>query len=125
MDTERLDRIVVRDLELRAIIGINDWERLHPQDIRVDLVLFVDTRRAASSDSIEDSLDYRALTKAVIELVEGSSYRLVEALAEAIARLAVERFAAAAVRVRLEKPGALRHAASVGVEIERRPEDFA
>lgn len=123
-DERRSDRIIVRDLELRGIIGINDWERRHPQDVRVNLELSVDTRAAAASDAIEDSLNYRSLTKAVIELVESSEFRLVEALAEAIARLAIERFGAGAVRVRLEKPGALRHAASVGVEIERRRDDF-
>lgn len=118
------DRIVIRDLELRGIVGINEWERRCPQDILINLELTVDTRAAAASDSIEDSLNYRSLTKAVIELVESSRFHLVEALAEAIARLVVGRFAATRVRVRVEKPGALRHAASVGVEIERRREDF-
>lgn len=122
---EGRDRIVIHDLQVRGIVGINEWERWHPQDILIHLELGVDTRPAAASDSIEDSLDYRALAKAVIELVEGSSYRLVEALAAAIARLAVERFGATTVRVRLEKPGALRHAESVGVEIERAADDFA
>lgn len=119
------DRIVIRDLEVRGIVGINQWERRHPQDIRLNLALGVDTRRAAASDSIDDSLNYRSLTKAVIDLVEASSFHLVEALAEAIARLAIERFGAESVWVRVEKPGALRHAESVGVEIERESADFS
>lgn len=119
------DRIVIRDLEVSGIVGINDWERRYRQDILLNLELTVDTRAVAASDSIEDAVNYRSLTKAIIELVESSSYRLVEGLAEAIARLAVERFGVDAVRVRVEKPGALRHAESVGVEIEREAGDFA
>ncbi len=121
---KRPDRIIIRDLAVSALVGINDWERRYPQDILIDLEVTVDIRAAAASDSIDDSLNYRSLTKAVIELVEGSSYHLVEALATAIARLVIEEFGAPAVRVRLEKPGALRHAESVGVEIERGPDDF-
>ena len=121
---KRPDRIVIRDLAVSGVVGINDWERRYPQDILVNLEITVDTRAAAASDSIDDCLNYRSLTKAVIELVRGSSYHLVEALAAAIARLVVEEFGAEAVRVRLEKPGALRHAESVGVEIERGPDDF-
>ena len=119
------DRILIRDLLVRGIVGINDWEREHRQDILIDLALSVDTRAAASSDDIADSLNYRTLTKSIIELVEGASFQLIEALAEAIARLCVKDFAALAVRVRVEKPGALRFARSVGVEIEREADDFA
>lgn len=119
------DRILIRDLNVRGIVGINDWERRHRQDISIDLELAFDTRAAAASDDIADSLNYRTLTKAIIELVEGSSFQLIEALAEAIARLCVVDFGAAGVRVRVEKPGALRFARSVGVEIEREADDFA
>ncbi len=119
------DRIVIRDLELRGIIGINDWEREHRQDILVNLELEVDTRAAAASDDIADSLNYRTLTKAVATLVDGSSFQLIEALAQAIARLAIVEFGARAVRVRVEKPGALRWARSVGVEIVRSRDDVS
>lgn len=118
------DRMIIRDLQVRGIVGINEWERQQRQDILVNLVLDVDTRPAAASDSIEDSLNYRTLSKAVISLVEESSFQLVETLAEAIAALCVVDFDARAVRVRLEKPGALRFARSVGVEIERDAADF-
>ncbi len=121
----RADRIVIRDLELRGIIGINDWEREHRQDILINLELEVDTRKAAASDDIADSLNYRTLTKAVAALVEGSSFQLIEALADAIARLAIVDFEARAVRVRVEKPGALRWARSVGVEIVRSRDDVS
>ena len=118
------DRLVIRNLRVRAIIGINDWERKNRQDVLINLILEVDNSVAARSDDIADSLNYRSLTKAVIDFVEASSFNLVEALAEAIAAICVGDFGAARVRVRVEKPGALRFAESVGVEIDRGEEDF-
>lgn len=112
------DRIVVRDLLVRGIIGVNDWEREKKQDILINLELDCDVRPAAASDDVRDALNYRTLTKSVIAHVEASSYQLIEALAESIARICLEH-GAERVRVRVEKPGALRFAASVGVEIER------
>jgi D-erythro-7,8-dihydroneopterin triphosphate epimerase len=120
-----LDRILIKDLLLRGIIGLNDWEREKKQDILINIMLFADLRAAGKSDDIADSLNYRTVTKAVIGLVEDDSeYQTVEALAAAIAKIAIAH-GAARVIVRVEKPGALRFAASVGVEIERTREDFA
>jgi FolB domain-containing protein len=118
------DKILIRDLLVRGILGLNDWEREKKQDILINLTLEVDTRAAAASDDIEDSLNYRSLTKAVVSHVESSSRFLVEALAADLARIAVVDFAADRVRVRVEKPGALRFAHSVGIEIERSRADF-
>ncbi len=118
------DKLIIRDLLLRGIIGINDWEREKKQDILLNLTLYADARAAGQSDSIDDCLNYRTLTKRIIDYVEGSAHYTVEALATAIARICIEGGAARAV-VRVEKPGALRFARSVGVEIERTPEDFA
>lgn len=118
------DRILIRDLRLRTIIGINDWERETSQEVLLNLVVFADVRRAGASDRIEDALNYRTLTKDVIAHVEASSHFLVEALATEIARIAVVGHGAEGVIVRVEKPGALRFARSVGVEIERRRGDF-
>ncbi len=119
------DVIEIRDLHLRTIIGINDWERKDRQDVLINLRLFTDTRAAGRSDRIDDALNYRTLTKAVIALVEGSRFYLVERLAEEIARLCVVEFGVPEVEVQVEKPGALRFARSVGVRIRRRREDFA
>ncbi|MGH9381425.1 MAG: dihydroneopterin aldolase [Thermoanaerobaculia bacterium] len=113
------DRIFVRNLLVRGIVGVNDWERETRQDILINLELEHDFAAAAASDDIADALNYRTLTKAVIAYVEGSSHFLVERLAEGVARICLEHGALAA-RVRVEKPGALRFAESVGVEIERR-----
>ncbi len=119
------DVIEIHDLLLRTIIGVNDWERKDRQDVRINLRLFTDTRVAGQSDRLDDTLNYRALTKAVIALVEGSQFYLVEKLAEEIARLCVVRFGVPEVEVQVEKPGALRFARSVGVRIRRRREDYA
>ena len=118
------DKILIKDLLLRGIIGLNDWEREKQQDILINMTLFSDMRAAGLSDRIDDTLNYRTITKAVIAYVEGSAHVTVEALATNIARIAVEG-GAERVIVRVEKPGALRFADSVGVEIERGQGDFA
>lgn len=118
------DKIVIEDLLLRGIVGINDWERETKQDILVNLEVYLDAGPAGSSDDVADSLNYRTLTKDIIAYVEGSAHYLVEALATEIARIAVIVHGAERVTVRVEKPGALRFARSVGVEIERNASDF-
>lgn len=118
------DKIIVKDLLLRGIIGFNDWEREKKQDILINLTLFTDTRAAGITDQPDDCLNYRTITKSVIAHVENSSYNLVEALAAAIARICVVDHDADRVIVRVEKPGALRFSQSVGVEIERTRDDF-
>ncbi len=118
------DRIMIKDLLLRGILGLNDWEREKQQDLLINLEVFLDVRAAGQSDDVADSLNYRTLTKAIIAYVESSAHYLVEALATAIARIAVVDFAAERVIVRVEKVGALRFAESVGVEIERSRVDF-
>jgi FolB domain-containing protein len=118
------DRILVKDLRLRGIVGLNDWEREKQQDIVINLVIYTDMRAAGASDDVADTLNYRTITKRMIQYVEGSQHYLVEALATGLARLAVVEMGAERVRIRVEKPGALRFADSVGVEIERDRSDF-
>lgn len=117
------DRIEIKDLLLRGIIGINDWERQKEQDILINITLYADLHPAGHSDDIADTVNYRAVTKRVIQQVESSQRLTVEALAEDIARLCLEEDGVLRARVRVEKPGALRFARSVGVEIERRAID--
>jgi len=119
------DQIEIKDLLLRGILGINDWEREKPQDILLNLTLYADLRAAGVSDVIEDTVNYRTITKQVIEHVEGSARQTVEALAADVARICLSDPRVARVRVRIEKPGALRFARSVGVEIERTAADLA
>jgi FolB domain-containing protein len=117
------DRIIIEDLLLRGIIGLNEWEREKKQDILINLTLYTDLRAAGESDHADDILNYRTITKLIIDYVENSQHYLIEALATAIARLCIDH-GAERVIVRVEKPGALRFARSVGVEIERERSDF-
>ena len=118
------DFIHIRDLLLRGVIGINDWEREVRQDILINLTLTVDLSEAAASDDIEDTANYRTLTKRVIEHVESQEPFTVEKLASDLARLCLEDPMVQKARVKVEKPGALRFAQSVGVEIERVRADY-
>ena len=113
------DRVIIRDLLLRAIIGINDDERIKRQDVILNIELDTDTRPAAASDAIADAVNYRDIAKATIDLVEASSFFLVETLAEQIAALCLHDPRVERVRVTVEKPTAVRFARSVGVAIER------
>ncbi|MBF0311085.1 MAG: dihydroneopterin aldolase [Magnetococcales bacterium] len=113
------DRIHIRDLQLRCIIGIQEWERSTLQDVLVNITLWVDLATAGAGDRIEETVNYKTLSKKVIALGEGSSFFLVEALAEGIAALCLEDDRVIRTEVTVEKPGALRFARSVGVTIER------
>jgi FolB domain-containing protein len=113
------DQIHIRDLHLRAVIGISEEERRDRQDVLINLTLDSDTRAAGRSDDISDALNYRTLTKRIITLGEGSPFFLIEKLAAEIARLCLEDRRVERARVSVEKPGALRFARSVSVIIER------
>ena len=122
---ETSDLVLVKDLLVRGIIGLNEWERKKRQDILVNLEIRTDIRQAGASDDVSGTINYRTIAKAVIKLIEESSFFLVEALATEIARIVVVEHGAESVKVRVEKPGAVRFAQSVGVEIERSGADFA
>ena len=114
-----MDRIIIKDLMLRCVLGISDEERREKQDVLINLILWTDLRPAAKTDSIENAVDYSVLKKRIITLVEGSQFHLAETLADRIASLCLEQPAVQQVQVTLEKPTALRFAHSVGVEITR------
>ncbi|HHX64855.1 MAG TPA: dihydroneopterin aldolase [Chloroflexi bacterium] len=113
------DRIIIRDLLLRGIIGINPDEQDSPQDILISLTLHTDIRAAAASDDIADTADYSAMVRRIQALVESSRFGLVERLAEEIATLCLRDAHVNAVTVRVEKPQVIRQARAVGVEIYR------
>jgi dihydroneopterin aldolase len=114
------DRVFVQGLELYCVIGLQPWERQVMQKVRIDIQMAADCRPAAVTDDPAHALDYRAVSKRVQQLVEGSSFQLVEALAETIATALLTEFPRAdSVTVRVAKPGAVRFAEAVGVEIER------
>jgi FolB domain-containing protein len=114
-----MDRILIKDLMLRCVLGLSGEERREKQDVLINLILWTDLRPAAASDNIEDTVDYSALKKRIITLVERSECHLAETLADRIASLCLEQKAVKQVQVTLEKPTALRFAHSVGVEITR------
>ena len=114
-----LDRIEIKGLVVRAILGINDDERVNRQNVVIHLTMFADTRAAAASDDIEDTVNYRSVSKQVIALAETTEYFLVERLAAKIAELCLQDNRVRRVIVTVEKPDALRFAESVGVTIDR------
>jgi FolB domain-containing protein len=119
-----LDRIVIRDLLVRGIVGINPEERRDRQDILVNVTMWADTRPAAASDDIADTVNYRAVAKAMIAHIEASRDYLVERLAAELASVCLAHDARIqAVEVSVEKPGALRFARSVGVVLYRQRGD--
>ncbi len=120
-----MDKIIIKDLLMRGIIGINPDERVKRQDILVNVVLYADISRAAETDDIEYAVNYKTISKQVIERVEEGSDFLVEKLVTDLARMILtDHPAVQKVQVRVEKPGALRFAQSVGIEIERTRADF-
>jgi dihydroneopterin aldolase len=114
-----MDKIFIHALKTEAIIGIFDWERQVRQTVIVDIEIGADVRRAALTDSIEDTLNYKRVAKRVLTFVEGSQFHLVETLAEHLAMLVLEEFGVAWVGIVLSKPGAVRNSRDVGVALER------
>lgn len=114
-----MDIVYINDLRVDTVIGIFEWERRIRQTISIDLEMGFDIRKAAASDRIEDTLDYKAVGKRVIAHVQQSEALLVERLAEEIAQIVQQEFGVRWLRLRLSKPGALRGAKDVGLVIER------
>jgi len=113
------DIIFINELKIETVIGIFDWERQIKQTVILDLELATDITKAAASDHIDDTIDYKTLTKAIINFVEASEFQLVETLAEHICELVRNEFGVAWLKLRLNKTGALRGATDVGILIER------
>lgn len=114
-----MDTIFIRELRIEAVIGLWEWEQRIRQVISLDLELGTDIRRAATSDNIDDTLNYKAIAKRIIAFVEASRFQLVESLAQRIGELLMEEFGVCWLRLSVHKPGALRGARDVGVTIER------
>jgi FolB domain-containing protein len=119
-----MDQTFIKDLLCRGVIGITERERAQAQDILVNVVLFSDIKRASQTDNIEDCANYRTVAKNILAYVENASRYTVEALAADLAKICLAEPGVTRVHVRVEKPGAVRFAASVGVEIERSQADF-
>lgn len=114
-----MDKIFIHALKTETIVGIFDWERQVKQTVVLDIEFSADIRKAALSDSIDDTLNYKRVAKRVLAFIEASSFHLVETLAEHVAMLILEEFNVSSVRVALSKPGAIRSSRDVGVMLER------
>ncbi len=114
-----MDKIFLSELKVDTVIGIWDWERRIRQTVIIDLEMSADIAKAASSDEVVDTLNYKSVAKRVQSFVAESRFQLVETLAERIAGIIREEFDIAWVKVRVNKPGAIRGSKAVGVEIER------
>ena len=121
-DTVNYDIIHIRELLVRGIIGIRSHERVKKQDILISVALWADIRKAGKTDQLEDSFDYSDLKKRIVESVEKSSFLLIESLANGIAEICLDEPKVCQVKVTVDKPGALRFARSVGIEIIRKKE---
>ncbi len=125
MTTRAPDKIFLRGLEVECIIGFIEWERRIKQRIQIDLELPVDCTKAARSDDVIDTLDYKSVAKRVIAFVEASEFMLVETMAHRMAMLILKEFGIEWVRIWINKPGAIRGSRDVGVAIERNRADLA
>ena len=114
-----MDTVFIEDLRIETVIGIYDWERKIRQVVALDVEMAFDNRKPAASDRIEDTLDYKAVSKRLIAFVENSTFQLVETLAERCAEIVLSEFNVSWLRLRLAKPGAVRGSKSTGVVIER------
>ena len=114
-----MDRIIIRDLTIRCIVGINDEERIKQQDVIINISMDADLKKAGVTDDFAETVDYKKIKLDVYDLVEKSKYFLIEAMAENIANICLERDMVKSVTVSVDKPGALRFATSVAVEITR------
>lgn len=120
-----MDKIFLSALRIECIVGIWEWERRVKQTVVIDLEMAADIRRAAASDAIEDTIDYKKVSKRVQTFVGESQFQLVETLTERVAQTIITEFGVRWVKVRVNKQGALRGARDVGIEIERRAEDYS
>ncbi len=118
------DKIYIRDLSIRCIIGVNQDVRTEKQDVVINVILFTDTRRAGQTDDLEDSVDYKKVKKTILSLVESSEFLLIEKLADEIAKICLDDSKVQKVNVTVDKPGALRYTHSVAVEIVRTRESY-
>jgi D-erythro-7,8-dihydroneopterin triphosphate epimerase len=114
-----MDRIYINDLALRCVIGVYPEERREKQDVIINVMLEADLESAGRTDDLAESVDYKAIKKRILAIVEGSDFRLIESLAERIAATCLENPRVQRARVRVDKPGALRFARTVAVEVDR------
>lgn len=120
-----MDKVFIRGLEVRTVIGIHGWEQQAPRPLILDLEMGAETREAASSDHIRDAVDYAAVAQTAVQFGKESRMQLLETFAERLARKLFELYPIQTLRLRIDKPGAVPGLQSVGVEIQRERQDYA
>ncbi len=119
-----MDKIFLNGLSVECIVGVWEWERQVKQTVVLDIEMAVDIRKAAASDRLDDTIDYKKVSKRLLGFIGESQFQLVETLTERIAEIIVKEFHVPWVKVKLNKQGALRGSKDVGIVIERRVEDY-
>src|SRR5690242_9148974 len=119
-----VDKLFLRELKIETIIGFHEWERRIKQTVSIDLEIGADSRASAAVDTEAGALNYEAIARQLVEHVGAAQYRLVETLAEAVARIVIREFSAPWVKVAVAKPGAIPGARDVGIVIERSSADY-
>ena len=118
-----MDKIILTDLKINAVIGIWEWEKRNPQIISVDLEMETDVKKASETDSIKDALDYKAVAKRIKEFVQSNQFDLIETLVEKMAQLILDEFKVQWLKLTISKPFAIRGSRNVGICIERSNND--
>ena len=119
-----MDKVLITDLQANGVIGVEEAEREHSQDVLINVCLYTDIHAAGLSDSITDTINYTAVSKLILAEVSATSFRTVEALATHLARLVLQNFPVDKLDIRVEKPNRVKYALRVGVEISRTRSDF-
>jgi dihydroneopterin aldolase len=122
--TNEQDKIFLKELEVDCIIGVNDWERMVEQTVSIDYEIPCDIRDAARTDDLEEAIDYKSISKWIIEFVDDSEFYLIETLAERVALGLLREFEVPEISLTVRKPGAVRHSRTVGVSITRDQDDL-
>jgi dihydroneopterin aldolase len=120
-----MDKIFIRGLTVETLIGIHAWEQRTPRPLIFDLELGTDIREAASSDNVRDAIDYQAVSEAVAKFTQENPVGLLETLAERLSRQLFRQFPILSLKLSINKPGAVAGVKAMGVEIDRRREDYS
>lgn len=120
-----MDKIFIRGLTVETLIGIHAWEQRTPRPLIFDLELGTDIREAASSDNVRDTIDYQAVSEAVAKFTKDNPVGLLETLAERLSRQLFRQFPILSLKLSINKPGAVAGVKAMGVEIDRRREDYS
>ena len=114
-----MDKLVITDIKLTTLIGSNDWEQIHPQNIHIDIAIQTNVTEIAKEDNIHKAINYELVLKHIVHFVKSHHYQLIETLAEHLANEILFHFPTQWVQITIHKPGALLDAKDIAITIER------